>query len=161
MAFDVFVKIDGIEGESSDDKYQGWIEVLNFDTGLYQETSSTASSAGGASIGRANFKEFSFEKACDKATPKLSLACAAGTHFDKIVVDLCRSGGDKIKFFEYRLTNCILSKVKMLSGAAFPYETVSINYGKIKWRYIQQKRQGGGASGSIASGWNLQKNCKL
>lgn len=27
MAFDAFIKIDGIEGESMDDKHQGWIEI--------------------------------------------------------------------------------------------------------------------------------------
>lgn len=30
MAFDVFIKIDGIPGESSDDKHKEWIEVLGF-----------------------------------------------------------------------------------------------------------------------------------
>lgn len=30
MAFDAFVRIDGIEGESTDDKHQGWIEILSY-----------------------------------------------------------------------------------------------------------------------------------
>jgi type VI secretion system secreted protein Hcp len=30
MAFDAFIIIDGIEGESTDDKHRGWIEVLSF-----------------------------------------------------------------------------------------------------------------------------------
>ena len=34
MAFDAFLKIDGIPGESTDDKHKDWIEVLSFDFGM-------------------------------------------------------------------------------------------------------------------------------
>jgi type VI secretion system secreted protein Hcp len=30
MAFDAFLHIDSIEGESKDDRHKGWIEVLKF-----------------------------------------------------------------------------------------------------------------------------------
>ena len=30
MAFDAFIKLDGIPGESSDDKHKDWIEILSF-----------------------------------------------------------------------------------------------------------------------------------
>jgi len=33
MSFDAFIKIDGIEGESTDDKHQGWIEILHCEMG--------------------------------------------------------------------------------------------------------------------------------
>jgi len=39
MAFDTFVKIDGIEGESTDEKHQGWIEALYFETEIKQKKS--------------------------------------------------------------------------------------------------------------------------
>jgi hypothetical protein len=34
MAFDAFLKIDGIPGESTDDKHKDWIEILSFAHGL-------------------------------------------------------------------------------------------------------------------------------
>jgi type VI secretion system secreted protein Hcp len=162
MAFDTFIKIDGIEGESTDDKHQGWIEVLYFKTEIKQKISSTASSAGGASAERANFKDFIFTKQLDKASPKLALACAAGTHIGKIIIKICRAGTDKIKFMEYTLTNCLISKITTGgSEEVFPAETLKINFGKIEWCYTQQSRAGGGSVGNIASGWSLEKNCKL
>jgi type VI secretion system secreted protein Hcp len=162
MAFDVYVKIDGIEGESTDYRHLGWIEVLYFKTHLNQEISSTASSAGGASAERVDFDDFVITKQLDKASPKLASACAAGTHINKIVIEICRAGTDKVKFMEYKLTNCIISKVT--SGGSekiFPAETFKINFGKIEWCYTQQERQGGGAAGSIACGWSLERNCKV
>ena len=29
MAFDAFLKVDGIPGESTDDKHKDWIEILS------------------------------------------------------------------------------------------------------------------------------------
>lgn len=161
MAFDCFIKIDGIEGECSDDSHQSWIEVLFCECGVNQKVSTTASSAGGASAERASFQDFSFIKQLDKSSPKLSMACADGTHIDTIIIELCRAGSEKVKFMEFRLANCIISKVSMESGGDFPFENVSINYGKIEWCYTQQNRVGGGAAGNVAGGWNLQKNCKV
>jgi type VI secretion system secreted protein Hcp len=159
MAFDAFIEIDGIEGESTDSKYSGWIEVVFFGANMSQTISSTASSAGGASAERVDFDQFTFTKLLDKASPKIALACAAGTHIDSIKIVLCRAGTEKIKFMEYRLTNCIISSITTTGGGQFPHETIGINFGKINWVYTQQNRKGGGAAGNIAAGWNLQRNC--
>jgi type VI secretion system secreted protein Hcp len=160
MAFDAFIKIDGIEGESTDDQHQSWIEVLHHQMGITQKVSTTASSAGGGTTGRATFQDLSFTKLLDKATPKLALACADGTHIDKIVPEVCRAGTDKVKFMTFELSNCIISKVLMESGGSLPFENVGITYGRVQWCYTLQIRAGGGAAGNVATGWDLQRNCK-
>lgn len=91
MGFDAFLTIDGIDGESTDEKHAGWIEIIRFGIGVRQEVSATASSCGGASAERTDFSDFIIRKLLDKSSPKLALACAAGTHIDKIVVELCRN----------------------------------------------------------------------
>lgn len=162
MAFDTFIKIDGIEGESTDDKHAGWIEVVSYTSGVNQKSSATASSVGGGSSERADFDDFTFVKQLDKASPKLALACADGTHINTIIVEICRAGTEKVKYMEYKMSNCIISSVKNAGGGGdFPSESVTINFGKIEWAYTVQKRQGGGAAGNVAGGWDLQKNCKV
>ena len=39
MAFDAFLKIDGIPGESADAKHKDWIDVLSYGFGIQQPTS--------------------------------------------------------------------------------------------------------------------------
>jgi type VI secretion system secreted protein Hcp len=161
MGFDAFIKFDGIEGESTDGKHAGWIEIINFDLDVGQRVSRTASSAGGATGERADFSEFSFSKLLDRATPELTLACAAGAHFDKIVIEICRAGHNKVKFMEYTLFNCIVSAISTASAAGeFPVDEVAVNFGRILWCYTQQSRTGGAAVGNIATGWSLEKNCR-
>jgi type VI secretion system secreted protein Hcp len=165
MAFDAFLKIDGIPGESTDDKHKDWIEVLSYGSGLTQPTSATASSSGGATAQRADFQDFGITKALDKASPKLALACADGMHIKQVTLELCRAGGDKVKYMEYKLTNCVVSSHQD-SGSAhgadnLPTESVSFNYGKIEWTYTQQKRADGSGGGQVAAGWDLQTNKKV
>jgi len=162
MAFDAFLKIDGIPGESSDDKHKDWIEVLSYSWGAHQPTSASASSSGGASHERANFQDFSIVKTLDKATPKLALACAGGQHVASVVLELCRAGTDKVKYMEYKLTNCIISSISNGGGGGGEIsEALSFNYGKIEWTYTQQKRDDGSGGGQVAAGWNLQLNKKV
>lgn len=165
MAFDAFIKINGIDGESNDDMHKDWIEILRYGMAIKQSISITASSTGGASAERADFSDFVFRKYIDKSSPKLSEACANGTHIDQVVVELCRAGTDKITFMTYTMNNCLIRKILTTNGsdtsANFPAETVKINYGKIEWCYTQQKRRDGSAAGNSVSGWDLQRNCKL
>ncbi len=161
MAFDVFVQLSGIKGESSDGKYAGWIEALDYGMGISQNISRSPSSVGGACAGRADFSEFTFRKALDIASPGIALACAAGTHIETIIIAVCRSGKERGGFMEYQLTRCMISEVLTIGGGQFPSETISVSFAEIMWCYTQQKRRGGGAAGNIAAGWSLEANHKV
>jgi type VI secretion system secreted protein Hcp len=158
MAFDGFLKIKGIDGESTDTKHQGWIEISDCNMEILQSISATASSAGGASAERADFSDFCFTKLLDKASPQLAQACAKGTHFDTVAVELCRAGSEKIKFMEIKMSDVLISHIAMNAGGDFPSETIRLNYGKILWTYTQQNRQGGSAMGNVAAGWDRRRN---
>jgi type VI secretion system secreted protein Hcp len=162
MAFDAFLKIDGIPGESTDDKHKDWIEILSYSHGITQPSSATASSAGGGTTERVNHADFSLVKHLDKASPKLYELCCTGKHIPTVTVELCRAGGDKLKYMEVKMEQVIISAVSpggaSGSGDSLPSEHVSFNYGKIKWTYTQQKRTDGSGGGNVTGGWDLTAN---
>ena len=160
MAFDAFLKIDGIQGESSDDKHKDWIEILSFSLGATQPASSTASSAGGATAERVHVQDFHIVKHLDKASPKLFQACCKGTHIKEVTITINRAGGDKVKYMEYKMEQVIVSSVSVggSSGGDVPTESISFNFGKIKSTYTQQKRADGSGGGNVAGGWDLTSN---
>jgi len=162
MAFDAFLKIDGVPGESTDDKHKDWIEILSFNHGLTQSSSATASSAGGGTTERVNVSDFSIVKALDKASPKLYEFCCNGKHIANVTVELCRAGGDKLKYMEIKMEQVIVSGVQpggaSKGGDSLPTESVSFNFGKIKWTYTQQKRADGAGGGNVTGGWDLTAN---
>ncbi|MGI8742111.1 MAG: Hcp family type VI secretion system effector [Bryobacteraceae bacterium] len=162
MAFDTFVKIDGIPGESTDDKHKDWIEVLSFNHGVTQPSSATASSAGGGTAERTEHQDFSITKFVDKASPKLYESCSSGKHIKEVTIEMCRASGDKLKYMEVKMEQVIISHVAPGGTSkgehGFPTEAVSFNYGTIKWTYTQQKRADGSGGGNVTGGWDLTAN---
>ena len=136
MAFDCFLKIEGVPGESTDDKHSDWIELLSFSHGVSQTSSGAASSGGGRSAERCDHQDFSVVKTLDKASPKLNLFCCNGKHIPTVTVELCRAAEDKQKYMEYKMNDVIVTSVRpggsAEGGEALPLEEVTFNYGKIE-----------------------------
>ena len=65
MAIDVYPQIEGIKGESQDDKHKDWIECASVHSGVHQPKSATASTGGGHTAERAELKEVTFTKLAD------------------------------------------------------------------------------------------------
>jgi type VI secretion system secreted protein Hcp len=162
MAFDCFIQIQDIPGESTDDKHKDWIEVLSYSHGLSQPASGSSSSGGGRSAERCNHQDFSIVKTLDKASPKLALYCCNGTHIPKITIELCRASGDKQKYMQYVLSESIVSSVRpggsSHGGEELPLEEVSFNYGKIEWVYTETDHKTGKAKGDVKANWDLTAN---
>jgi type VI secretion system secreted protein Hcp len=162
MAFDCFLKIDGVDGECTDDKHQKWIEILSYSHGVSQPSSGSSSSGGGRSAERCDHQDFSVVKTLDKTSPKLNLFCSDGRHIWSVKMELCRATGDKQKYMEYRLDDCIISSVRpggsAQGGEALPIEEVSFNYGKISWVYTETDHKTGRPGGNVETHWDLVEN---
>jgi len=156
---DAYLKIDGIQGESTDEKHAGWIEVLDYDFSIAQKVSRTASSAGGAGAERADFSEFTITKLLDKSSPLLAMACAEGRHIDSAVIELWRAG--KVKYMAYHFTDCLISAVSTHGDGGFPEEEIALNVGRFELIYTQQSRSGGQALGLVTAGWDRVRNCRV
>jgi type VI secretion system secreted protein Hcp len=154
MAFDAFIKIDGIPGEALDENYRDWIEITGYSFGAHQSASATASSAGGATSGRASMTAFTLTKMMDKSSCKLLEASCAGEHLKDVTLVLCRAGTDKLKYFEIVLEEVIIADYMQHAGDGVPQEVVQLDFGRIKTIYTQQKRSDGTGGGNIAGGWD-------
>ena len=160
MAFDAYMKIDGIVGEALDSTHKDWIEITDFRYTVEQVVSGTASSAGGATAGKSNFPDFNISKNVDKASPKLFELCASGKHIKNIVIHVNRAGGKQEKYLEIKLEEVLITTV---SGAGnthsdLPLEHINFNYGRISFTYIQQSRATGQGAGNISGGWDRVAN---
>jgi type VI secretion system secreted protein Hcp len=161
MAFDAFLYISSIEGESKDDRHKGWIEILQYGLGKRQRISKAPSRFGGACTGKADFLNLVIKKEIDASTPLLSLACAEGRHIDNVKLEICRAGGDKMSFMQYWFRNCIIRLVSTLGNTYQNLDLVCMDYGTVQWDYTQQSCITGGQMGYIVAGWDLQTNSKV
>jgi type VI secretion system secreted protein Hcp len=84
---DAYLKIEGINGESEDDKHKQWIEVSNVMYAIHQPRAETVSTAGGLTSGRAELHPITFQKLADIASPVLLQTCAAGKTIPAAMVE--------------------------------------------------------------------------
>jgi type VI secretion system secreted protein Hcp len=90
MAFDCFLKIDGIDGESQDDRHAREIDVLSFSWG--ESNAGAAAHGGGGGAGKVSMQDFHFTMRLNRASPLLARACATGQHIKSAVLT-CRKPG--------------------------------------------------------------------
>ncbi|MEE3936494.1 type VI secretion system tube protein Hcp [Pseudomonas viridiflava] len=160
MSFDAFMKVDGVEGESLDADHNGWVELLSYHYDAIQSISQTASSSGGASAGGVSLGDFQISKYVDRATPKLFELCCRGSHLKTVTVRIHRAGAEKFKYMDIVLEEVLIATVSGQGAeqGGFPVEVITLNYGRIKLEYSQQRRADGGSAGIVSGGWDRIAN---
>ena len=140
MAVDFFLKLDGIDGESQDDKHKNEITVMSFSWGASQTTS--VSGSGGSGAGKASLADLSIMKNYDVASAPMYKALLLGTHIKTGVLTAVKSGGDGSPFITISLAELFVTSVQISGSSEVPMESVSFSYNEIKTQYAQQDETG-------------------
>lgn len=160
MASDAYLKIEGINGESEDERHRNWIEVHDVLYAVHQPRAKSLSTAGGHTAGRADLYPITFAKLADLASPLLLQTCAAGKTLPKASFEFMRADGDgkPIPYFKIDLENLIVASITPDSGeGGIIVERVQLAYAKIKWSYTRQSIRGG-TQGNTSGGWDCSAN---
>ena len=142
MATDYFLKLDGIEGESSQKDHENQIDLLSWS---WSESNSGSSAAGGGSgSGKVNMSDFSFAMKINKASPNLFKHCASGTHIKEGTLTCRRAGKEPRPYLTIKFTDCLVSSFSTggSQGDEVPTDSISLNFSKIDYSYSPQKHDG-------------------
>ena len=170
--FDIFLKLDGIDGESTTKGHEKEIEVVSYDQSidatLYREGS------GGGGVGKSTFSGVRFRKLLDTASMPIALACASGLHIASARFAFRRAPLD---FYVVTLEDVVVTHAgqcattgaqsplefetlaKSSAGAAL-LEEVTLHFAKIRWEYRRIGPEGT-ALPPITGGWDVKANRKL
>ena len=140
MAVDYFLKLDTIDGESTDQNHKNEIQVLSFSWGGSQVTS--VAGTGGSGAGKVDLSHLSIMKYMDKASPKLFKAMSAGTHIKSATLSATKSGSDGKPFLKVDLGELFVTSLQLSASSEIPTESVSFSYNTIKIDYSMQNDQG-------------------
>ncbi len=163
MAFDAFLKLDGIKGESKDSKHAGETEIYSFSFGAHNPTT-IGSASGGAGAGKVSFQSFSFMKKTDSASPLIFQACCQGTHIATGGLTLRKAGGDNpLEYLKWGFKTVFIESIQWAGstgGDDSPSESVSFVYGQKTIDYQPQSAKGAAEGGAIHGGWDVTINKK-
>ncbi|MGA9668440.1 MAG: type VI secretion system tube protein Hcp, partial [Terracidiphilus sp.] len=133
MAVDFFLKLDGISGESVDDKHKDWIQILSFSWGAHQVTS--VAGTGGSGAGKADLADLSIMKYLDKSTTPLFKALTTGAHIKTGNMEAVKSGGNGKPFLKVDFKELFVTSIQLSGSSEIPTESVSFSYNEIKTEY--------------------------
>ena len=88
---EMYLRLDGIEGEAKDAAHSEWIEVLECDLGHSHGTLQSIQTGSPDAVGRGLYAPFTFKHPVDKATPKLQEACMKGSIFANGELHVCQA----------------------------------------------------------------------
>jgi type VI secretion system secreted protein Hcp len=161
MAADMFLMLDGIKGESADDKHKGEIDIESFSWGLAQTGAGHRGS--GSGTGKVDVQDINITKKVDKSSPTLQLACANGKHISKGKITLRKAGENPLDYLTIDLESVFVSNYQIahtVGGMDVPSETFALNFVKVKTEYWTQSDKG--AKGENANfSWDVAKNIKF
>ncbi|WP_165244013.1 Hcp family type VI secretion system effector [Paludisphaera soli] len=160
MAVDYFLKLDGIDGESTDSKHKGEIDVESWSWG--QTNTGDAAHRGGMGSGKVAMQDFHFVMRMNKATPKLMEVCATGEHIKKAVLTCRKAGKEQQEYLKVTMSDLIVSSYQTggSNGDVVPTDQISLNFSKIEYEYKEQKADGT-LGGAVKAGYDVKANKKV
>ena len=142
MAYVIFIKMDGITGESTDAKHRGEIDVLSWSWGVTLSSSTHVGGAGEA--GKAIPADLKFSHRIDLASPSLIKACASGRHIKEAVVTVQKAGAAPFEFLTIKLSEVTVESVEpgvnTLENNAT--EIVGLDFSRMEFEYRQDLKPG-------------------
>ena len=144
MAVDIFLKIEGINGEAQDAGHKKEIDVLAWSWGASQ--SGTTHSGGGGGSGKASFQDISINKWVDSASHNLLKYVATGKHVKEALLTVRKAGDKPLEYIKITMKDCLISSVSTggSGGEDRLTENIAINFGEFIFEYTPQKPDGTG-----------------
>jgi type VI secretion system secreted protein Hcp len=157
---DYFLKIDGVDGESTDDKHKGEIELDSYawskdEPGLQQ---AGAAGPGGGRATKVQLHDMYFSKKVDKASPLLMQSTANGKHFKEAVLTVRKAGKGQQQFMVVKLSDVLISSYRTTGhDQSLPTDDFSLNFAKIEFSYFPQKADGS-LDAPVVGTWDFKAN---
>lgn len=160
MAVDMFLKLDGIEGEARDSLgHEKEIDIHSFEWGVSQVGNFHHGFGGGD--GRANIKTLTVTKQVDCSSHALLKSCITGKHIASGTLTVRKAGGDSpVEYVVIDLDKVFVNSLTTNSTdeAETVIETMALSFEKVTFKYQEQGDDGLKLGGSKEMSYNVTTN---
>ncbi|GLX77113.1 protein hcp1 [Thalassotalea insulae] len=157
-----FMKIKGVEGESTDTSHQGEIDVLAWRWGAHRSVELKSGRGDSPKIGKTiGSMEINFAKLVDTTTPVLMQACANGEHIDEAVLTVRKAGEEPVEYYVITMKKVMVTSVATSSADETQplMEEIVLNFREVDVHYLPQKEDGS-VGEPIEYQWSISKSGK-
>jgi type VI secretion system secreted protein Hcp len=157
---DYFLQIDGIPGESLNDRHRDWIEPLTFSWGVSSSVNPLVTQSGPPAA-KSNPVDFTFVAITSRASPRLFLACARGTRINNVLLEVAKPGVQPLVFLKLHLQDVRVASFNQAPGDdGAPLDVVRLRYVKITNTYVPQ-RSDGSLGTPVVAGFDYAANVAI
>jgi len=137
---DYFLKLEGIDGESTDATCRECIHIESFSWGATNPSAPRAhGTGGGGGAGKVSVHDISITKMNDKSSPDLMQAAATGQHIKSAKLFVRKAGKEQQEYLTYELENVLVSSFSTSGhgsdSSSRPMESLSLNFTKITFQW--------------------------
>lgn len=153
-AADLYLKLDGVTGESVDSKHEGEMELASWSWSIASR--GFFDSGKGGARGKAVVGDLVLTKQVDQSSPQLWKRCQEGTHIETGQVTSYKAGGDgaRVPYIKIELKGIFVSSVQPAGSGDMAHEQVVLNFKQYRYVYTIQDDKGGTGK-EVESAWNL------
>jgi type VI secretion system secreted protein Hcp len=154
----MFLKLEGIAGESTDPSHVGEIEIASYVWGV----SNVGESGTGGGGGRAAFSDVTFTARTSKASPILMVRCADQKPIKSALFTVRNDAEKPFEYITIRLGTCFVSSYQQTGtgpGEQPAMDSFSLDYGVIGFNYYPQNPDGSPAP-PVHGGWDTINNTR-
>lgn len=133
----IYMKYDGISGNTSANGYAGHITLNSVSFGVGRGISMEAGNMANREATRPTISEVSITKYADTSVTSLFKESVTGSTGKTVVIKFVRTGSDKLQeYMNYTLENCLVSGFSISADAeGEPVENISLSFSKIMISY--------------------------
>ena len=154
----IFAKFGDVKGASTDGGHKDWSLCQSISAPISRSIPAGARDQQRAR-GETTLGDMVIVRELDKASVKLAEACATGTFFAEVDIDLTSTiKGKSEPYLKYKLKNVIITSYSFHgtnSGDPIPSEEVTLGYTDIEWTYVVVNPQTGSVDGNVPAKYSL------
>jgi type VI secretion system secreted protein Hcp len=158
--YDMFLKLDGIDGESRDDVHKGEIDITSWSWGV---TNSGPGTGTGGGSGVSRVQDLMVTKYVDNASVPLKKAVLSGRKITNAVLTVRKAGQNPLEYLIIEMQDVYITAQNFSAHSTtddLPTENVQLNFSKVKTTYKTQKPDGT-AGPAVTGGWDVKKNQQM
>lgn len=159
MSVDMFLKLEGIDGESKDAAHTNEIHINSWSWGMVQSGTTHKDQGGGG--GKVSGSDLSLSKDTDQATPAIMKYCCNGSPIPSGTLTVREAGGDSpVEYLKIEMEEIIVTSYQTggsTDGLDRIEEHLTLNFRKYVTTYTRQNEDGSPGT-ATPQGWDFAMN---
>jgi len=138
----IYLKYGSIKGDATHDEHKDWIAIGSMQWGVGRAISTPTGAAENREASEPSVSEVTMTKEADCSSIHLFKEACTGNKGTLSTIHVVQTGSPGRLLLEYKLTNSLVSGYSCSSGGDTPSESISVNFTKIEFKYINYDQAG-------------------